>query len=175
MLCQNLMSAVRITTCMLSFSFWTNLERNKVVRFGKEKTEKVHQIICFFALSHSSSYYFTIVRLNRGSKFQHVRLLQLEFSKSVYLKKTRGALFILRLFCFTCWENQTLWDINPLFHLTPVGHTFSGIYKMWDPLCDREKSDWNWLITISETLESFLHSSLIAKVRPKLRFFSPLI
>ena len=40
-----MMSVVGITRCMLSFCFLTNLEKNKVIIFGKEKAQKVHQLI----------------------------------------------------------------------------------------------------------------------------------
>ena len=40
-----MMSVVGITRCMLSFCFLTNLEKNKVIIFGKEKAQKVYQLI----------------------------------------------------------------------------------------------------------------------------------
>ena len=40
-----MMSVVGITRCMLSFCFLTNLEKNKVIRFGKEKAQKVYQLV----------------------------------------------------------------------------------------------------------------------------------
>ena len=40
-----MMSVVGISRCMLSFCFLTNLEKNKVIRFGKEKSQKVYQLI----------------------------------------------------------------------------------------------------------------------------------
>ena len=40
-----MISVVGRTRCMLSFCFLTNLEKNKVIRFGKEKAQKVDQLI----------------------------------------------------------------------------------------------------------------------------------
>ena len=40
-----MMSVVGITRCMLSFCFLTNLEKHKVIRFGKEKAENVYQLV----------------------------------------------------------------------------------------------------------------------------------
>ena len=40
-----MMSVVGITRFMLSFCFWTNLEKHKVIKFGKEKAQKVYQLI----------------------------------------------------------------------------------------------------------------------------------
>ena len=40
-----MMSVVGITKCMLSFCFLTNLEKHKVIRFGKEKAQKDSELV----------------------------------------------------------------------------------------------------------------------------------
>ena len=96
MLCRNsIMSAVEKTECMLSFCFLTNLERNKVIRFGKEKVQIVYQIICLFALSHSSFQQLMVkkrVQVPLCATSSTVK----SFLLSVYLQglnETRGAAF----------------------------------------------------------------------------------